>query len=94
MPNYNSTLIGNGKYCLEKVIASGSFGKVYDCYPYAIKEIKLPSLKDVHPNLVRHIKTTLENEINILRDVNHDNVVKLFEVIYEQDCVYLVMEHC
>lgn len=59
MRSQNSILIGNGKYCLEKVIASGSFGKVYDCFPYAVKLIKLPSLKDAHPNLLRHIKTTL-----------------------------------
>ena len=76
------------------MIASGSFGKVYDCYPYAIKEIKLPSTKHAHPNLMKHIKDTLENEINILRDINHENIVKLFEVIYEQEYVYLVMEHC
>ncbi len=29
--------IGNNRYCLDKIIASGSFGKVYDCYPYAVK---------------------------------------------------------
>jgi len=34
---FNFTTIGNNKYVLDKVIASGSFGKVYDCYPYAVK---------------------------------------------------------
>jgi hypothetical protein len=29
--------IGNKKYALGKVIASGSFGKVYSSFPYAIK---------------------------------------------------------
>jgi len=29
--------IGNNKYTLGKVIACGSFGKVFSCFPYAIK---------------------------------------------------------
>ena len=37
MSNKFTTLVGNNRYILEKVIASGSFGKVYDCYPYAVK---------------------------------------------------------
>lgn len=59
MPSKKS--IANSKYKLEKVIATGSFGKVYDCYPYAIKEIKFPNMKDAHPNLYYHIKSTLDN---------------------------------
>lgn len=35
--------IAGGKYRLATVIATGSFGKVYEDPPFAIKEIRLPS---------------------------------------------------
>lgn len=38
-----SKTIAGGKYKIEKVLAAGSFGKVYEDLPFAIKEIKLPS---------------------------------------------------
>jgi hypothetical protein len=55
----SKTIIGKGKYVLQKVIASGSFGKVYNCYPFAIKQIKFPAGKEAHINVRKHIMDTL-----------------------------------
>ena len=35
-------VIAGGRYSLTTVIAAGSFGKVYEDPPYAIKQMKLP----------------------------------------------------
>jgi hypothetical protein len=40
------TSIAKGKYQLEKVIASGSFGRVYADRQFAIKEMKLPTTSE------------------------------------------------
>ena len=34
----------------------------------------------------------LQNEVEILSQIEHPNVVKLYEIFDEHDCMYLVME--
>lgn len=36
----------------------------------------------------------LDNEIKILMSLNHPNIVRLIEIVYERDFVYIVMEYC
>lgn len=85
-----SKSIAGGKYRLEKVLAAGSFGKVFEDPPFAIKEIKVPS-RLAHSRTVANI---IANEINILTHFNHDNIVKLFQIVEEKGFIYIVMELC
>lgn len=85
-----SKIIAGGKYQLTQVINSGSFGKVYQDPPYAIKEVRLPSR--VSQN--KAVMAIIQNEINILTRFNHENIVKLFEMIEEGGYIYIVMELC
>lgn len=78
--------IANGRYILKQVLGTGSFGKVYLCSPYAVKEIPM--------SLPPYLRQALDNEIKILMSLNHPNIVKLVEVVYERDYVYIVMEYC
>lgn len=66
--------IAGGKYKLTTAIAAGSFGKVYEDPPFAIKEIRLP----IQTTQCRTITSIINNEIRILTQFNHDNIVKLF----------------
>lgn len=45
------------------------------------------------PTKLSH-KLQMENEIKVLADMNHDNIVKLYEVIRERGSVHLIMEYC
>jgi NIMA (never in mitosis gene a)-related kinase len=78
------------KYRVENLIAAGTFGRVYlatlNGKRYAIKEMAEP-VKASH-------RSQMENEIKVLADLNHDNIVKLYEVIREGGLVHLVMEYC
>ena len=47
----------------------------------------------VEPSKLSH-KVQIENEIKVLADMNHNNIVRLYEVIKEKGFVYLVMEFC
>jgi serine/threonine-protein kinase ULK/ATG1 len=78
--------IANGRYVLKQVLGTGSFGKVYYSSPYAIKEISMA--------LPPYLRTALDNEIKILMSLSHPNIVRLIEVIYEKEYVYIVMEYC
>lgn len=86
------TAIGKGKYQLGKVIAAGSFGKVYEGGEYAIKEMKIPSSGLTRS--MQSITALLANEVRILTQLNHANIVKVYEVLEESGAVYIVMERC
>ena len=39
-------------------------------------------------------KTSLQNEINFMKQMDHPNIIKLYDVKIKQDNIYLVMEYC
>lgn len=45
-------------------------------------------------NLTPYLRTALDNEIKILAAFKHPNIVRLYDVVYEGNYVYLVMEYC
>jgi serine/threonine protein kinase len=82
--------IAGGKYRLGSAIAAGSFGKVYEDPPFAIKEMRVPFRLAQN----RAVTAIISNEIRILTQLNHQHTVKLFEVVEEGDYIYIVMELC
>ena len=41
-----------------------------------------------------YLRTSLSNEIKILKTFHHPNIVSLYDIVYEDQYVYLVMEYC
>jgi len=79
------------KYTLKDVLGTGAFSQVRLAESkespgdlYAIKVIDKKALKGK--------EDSLENEIRVLRRLEHPNVVKLFEAYESKSSVYLVME--
>ena len=68
------------------MLGQGSFGKVYYSPPYAIKEITI--------NFQQYALTAIRNETSILRQLDHPNIVKLFDIIEENNSLFMVMEYC
>lgn len=80
------------KYEQMRIIGKGSFGKVQlfrernsKTLLYAIKTIKVDPLSK---SAVRN----LNDEINILRTLDHPNIVKYFETYEEEGFIHMVME--
>ncbi|KAI3703269.1 hypothetical protein L1987_73218 [Smallanthus sonchifolius] len=80
------------KYQLTRLLGRGSFAKVYhgrsltDNTYVAVKVIGKPSTADptMEPRLIR--------EVAAMRRLNHQNIVKLHEVMATKTKIYLVME--
>merc|ERR1712051_535516 len=86
----NRTPTVEDKYDMKDVLGTGAFSQVRlaesrdDGNMYAIKIIDKKALKGK--------EDSLENEIRVLKRLDHRNVVKLLEAYESRTCVYLVME--
>ena len=82
------------RYSFEKLVGKGSFAKVHralkkrDGKEYAIKTLEKAKMME-HP---RHLQS-MQNEIMILRLLNHKSIIKQYEV-YENDLyIHIVLEY-
>ncbi|BHF72889.1 Cyclin-dependent kinase 16 [Sparganum proliferum] len=78
------------KYTKKKKIGSGTYANVYvaiasDGRKVALKELKM--------NNEEGFPSTSMREISILRELNHENVVKLIDVLNEKGSATLVFEY-
>ncbi|KAK9055530.1 hypothetical protein SSX86_026614 [Deinandra increscens subsp. villosa] len=82
-----------GDYVVGKQIGSGSFSVVWHARhkvhgtEVAIKEILTGKLN-------RKLEESLMSEIDILRNVNHPNIIRLHDMIKEPGKIHLVLEYC
>jgi len=76
----------------------GNFGVAKECrrksdgVKFAVKIIE--KAKFHHSGEVSHVWQDMKNEINIMRSLEHDNVVKFVEVYEDKAKVYIVQELC
>ena len=79
---------------LLKVLGKGSFGEVYLTSKTGCKE-KFAT-KKISKKFAQNPKAKkyLDNEINILKEISHPNIVKLYEVKETSTYYYLVTEYC
>ena len=82
-------------YVFEKVLGSGSFAVVV-----AAHDIKNPSKRVAIKVLTREsvmkqgILQNLEAELRIVERLDHPNIIKIYEVLYEEDIIMIVSEYC
>ncbi|VEN50335.1 unnamed protein product [Callosobruchus maculatus] len=86
-----------GKYVMGDLLGEGSYGKVKEMLDSetlcrrAVKILKQRKLRRI-PNGEQNV----QREIKLLRKLNHQNVIKLFDELhnYEKQKMYLIMEFC
>ena len=83
-----------GKYKFIKRIGKGSFSVVNLVKCLADKS--LHACKVINRNIIVDlgIFPRFEQEVRLMQSLRHPNIVKLEEVIYEQDYICLIMEYC
>ncbi|CAL1293510.1 unnamed protein product [Larinioides sclopetarius] len=86
-----------GKYVMGDILGEGSYGKVKEMLDSetlcrrAVKILKKKKLRKI-PNGEQNVQM----EILLLKRLNHKNVIKLVDVLYneEKQKMYMVMEYC
>ena len=86
-----------GDYLIAEKIGKGSFADVYNCKheptgkKYALKIVNREHLMQLgEPRLI----TGLESEIKFMKDLDHENIVRLNEFFSTDKNFYLVLELC
>ena len=79
---------------LINLIGKSSFGEIYlsskngSSTQYATKVIDKSSIENTEA------KKYIENEISILKEINHPNIVNLIEIKNTEEKLYIVQEYC
>ena len=79
-------------YILGKTIGTGAYGKVKTAH--ALKMSKQVAVKIIHKRTAPQdmLSKFLPREIETMKLLDHQNVIKLYEVITTEDVLFLVME--
>lgn len=79
-------------YILCKPIGKGSFGEVYKTK----KEDKLFATKKLEINIIKNksLKKYLYNEIEIMKKLNHPNIIHFYEYFMTTNNYYIIMDYC
>jgi serine/threonine protein kinase len=92
LEKYDTFCIGN-YYINKKKIGIGSFATIY----YGIEKYSgiEVGIKRIHVNDVHKLSPTISKEINIMKELKHSNIIKMYEVIYESDFdnINIIMEY-
>ncbi|KJR82892.1 SEPH-like protein [Sporothrix schenckii 1099-18] len=80
-------------YRLGDCIGKGAFGSVYKAFNWgtgeavAVKQIKLTDLPKSELRMI-------EAEIDLLKNLHHDNIVKYIGFVKSVDCLNIILEYC
>lgn len=96
-PLVERSLLQNGRYQVEGAIGVGGQGSAYTALDrlsgatVVLKEFILPVFVNV--KVRKSALEQFENEAKILRQLNHEQIVKLLDFFVEDHRAYLVLEH-
>lgn len=80
-------------YRIGKLLGSGAFGEVRLCLHKETQTQR--AVKVLRKNLLDPKEMEmLKNEIQILKDLDHPNIVKMFEFLEDEKRIYIVTEIC
>jgi serine/threonine protein kinase len=83
-----------GKYVLQKEMGKGAFGTVYRAIDnstnkvFAVKVLRKKAFAD------QYMRRLLTTEVMIMREINHPNILHLFEFLQNDDYYFLVIQYC
>ena len=81
-------------YKEKKLLGEGSFGKVYLVNHKIIGATRAMKIIQKVENIDENNIVEIFNEINVLKKIDHPNIIKLFEFYFKDENYYLITEYC
>ena len=82
------------EYSKEKLLGKGSYGEVYLVKNNITGTIRAMKVIDKNNEEEELTDEEILNEINILKKIDHPNIIKLFEFYSNKSTYYLILEFC
>ena len=82
------------EYTLFKLLGKGSFGEVYLTQKENSPVILATKILDKKQTDRPSVKKYFDNEISIMKELNHPNIVRFYDMIPSYSHYYVVMEYC
>jgi calcium-dependent protein kinase len=80
-------------YKIGKTLGEGAYGKVYQVQHRTTGMIRgMKAIKK--KSVLKEEQEKLFSEVSILKDLDHPNIVKLYELYQDENYYYLIMEFC
>lgn len=76
----------------NNVIGRGSYSKVYLGYTFNNEKCAIKLISSIGLNT--SIRDKLLDEAHILKQLNHPNIIKLYDIYEELGDIYIIMEYC
>jgi len=77
-------MIGRGSFAKVYLVESKATGKMYAVKAFTKEGIIISNKQNAKPSML--------NEIDIMRSLDHENIIKLYEVHETENSIYLVLE--
>jgi serine/threonine protein kinase len=81
-------------YILTEQLNRGNFGTIYKSIDTNTGEERAIKVINSLSLLSHHQKESIRREIQIMRSLKHENIVKLYEYLETSNNTYLVLEYC
>ncbi|XP_076801620.1 uncharacterized protein LOC143446051 [Clavelina lepadiformis] len=85
--------VGDFQYSMSDLLGHGAYGLVYKGHHKRKKE-QIVAIKCIDKKKVGRAQTLLDKEIKILKELQHRNIVQLYECKETAKTVFLVLEYC
>ena len=83
-----------GEYTLYQLLGKGSFGEVYLTTKANNPEILATKRLDKKQTDRPSVKKYFDNEISIMKELNHPNIVRFYDLLASYSHYYVIMEYC
>lgn len=84
-----------GSYIVDKKIGVGSFSVVFRAHHHVTHQtVAIKSITRSKINVNDKLKSNLEREIEVMKSMEHSNILRLIEVINTEKHIYLILEYC
>ena len=94
MKKYDAQRQIKRKYVIEQnVLGSGAFGKVFLATSVTDSNFKVAIKALTKKKIKTELKSILD-EIAIIKELDHPNIVKYYETYQNEEFLYIVMEYC
>jgi serine/threonine protein kinase len=84
--------LGSYQFTNSKIIGRGSFSTVYSGINTLTKD--KVAIKVIAMNDLNKMQDRLKYEINVMKTLDHTNVIKMCDVIYKDNFVFIILDYC